>query len=104
MRSPFSKLYVHLVWSTWNRAPIISYDVRGRLYNAMAKRCLDINCQALVIGGIDDHVHLLINYPPAISISDLVKDIKGASSHLMNHGTRGTFNKSAVHLPALHPT
>ncbi len=105
MRSPFTKLYVHLVWSTWDRAPVISEDVRDRLYDAMAKRCLNLGCQALIIGGVDDHVHLLVNYHPALSISDLVKDIKGASSHLMNHeicpngnfqwqGAYGAFSKS----------
>lgn len=88
MRSPFTKLYVHLVWSTWDRLPIITKDVRDRLFNAMAKRCLERNCHALIVGGVEDHVHLLVNYHPAISISELVKDIKGASSHLMNHEIR----------------
>ena len=88
MRSPYTKLYVHLVWSTWDRAPIITDDVRERLYNAMAKRCLERDCYAIMIGGIEDHIHMLVKYHQSISISELVKDIKGASSHLMNHEIR----------------
>jgi putative transposase len=85
MRAPFTQIYIHLVWSTWDRAPIITQGLRDRLYAAMAKRCNEMNCNLLAIGGIEDHVHLLVQLHPAVSISDLVKDVKGASSHLMNH-------------------
>jgi REP element-mobilizing transposase RayT len=39
--------------------------------------------QVGAIGGIEDHVHVLVRYPPTVSISELVKQIKGTSSHLV---------------------
>ena len=85
MRAPFTQLYIHLVWSTWDRAPSIKCNLQARLYAAMAKRCNELDCNLIAIGGIEDHVHLLVQLHPAVAIADLVKDVKGASSHLMNH-------------------
>lgn len=51
----------------------------------MAERCRNLKCEPISIGGIEDHVHLLVRLHPAVSVADLVKDVKGASSHLVNH-------------------
>jgi putative transposase len=85
MRAPFTQLYVHLVWSTWDRAPLITPEIRTRLYAAMLQTCKELKCDPIVVGGIDDHVHLLVHIHPSIAIADLVKNIKGNSSHLANH-------------------
>ncbi len=37
------------------------------------------------MGGVADHVHLLVSLAPAVSVSNLVKDVKGTSSYLMTH-------------------
>lgn len=55
------------------------------LYAAMAKRCNKLNCHLIAIGGMDDHVHLLVQLHPTVAIAELVKDVKGASSHLLTH-------------------
>lgn len=85
MRAPFTQLFIHLVWSTRDRMPIITPEIQPRLYACMAQRSKDLKCSPIAIGGIDNHVHLLVQLHPAVSVADLVKDIKGASSHLMNH-------------------
>ena len=85
MREPYTQLYVHLVWSTWDRLPMITEKIKPRLYAAMAEKCNQLKCAPLAIGGIEDHCHLLVRLNPAISISDLVKEVKGSSSHLVNH-------------------
>ena len=85
MRSPYLQLYIHLVWSTLERAPLIPYEVQKRLYDAICKRCTDLKCTPLAIGGVEDHIHLLVQLHPSVALADLVKDIKGATSHLMNH-------------------
>jgi len=86
MRAPYTQLYLHLVWATWDRLPLITPAIEPNLYAAMAKKCEDLGCQLIAIGGIVDHVHLLVRFPTTISIADLVKGVKGSSSHLMNHG------------------
>ncbi len=85
MRKPFTRLYCHLVWSTWDRLPLIHSSVEGRLYGAMRSKIEELHGTTLAIGGIEDHVHVLCSFEPALSISQLVQKIKGSSSHFMNH-------------------
>jgi len=85
MRAPFTQLYVHLVWSTWDRAPLITPEIQTRLYAAMLDTCKAMKCDPIAIGGIDNHIHLLIRLHPTVAVADLVKNIKGSSSHLVNH-------------------
>jgi putative transposase len=88
MRAPYTELYVHLIWATWDRLPVLTTDIEGGIYAAMAAKCLEMGCDPLEIGGVADHVHVLVKLNPAISISDLVKEIKGSSSHLVTHMIR----------------
>jgi putative transposase len=81
-RQPYTQLYVHLVWSTWNRAPLITPEIRDRIYPMMQRKAADLRAEVLAIGGVEDHVHVLVRYRPTLAISDLVKEMKGASSFL----------------------
>lgn len=81
----YTQLYIHLVWSTWDRLPLISPEVEARLYGAIEAKCVELGCQSLALGGCADHVHLLAAFKPSISISHLVGEVKGASSHLITH-------------------
>ena len=85
MRAPYTELYVHLVWATWDRLPVLTPAVERIVYAAIADKCRDMNCEPLAIGGVADHVHLLVRLNPAVAISDLVKEVKGSSSHLVTH-------------------
>lgn len=85
MRSTYTELYMHLIWGTWDRLPLITVDVEAKLYAAMNAKIQDLKCELVAIGGIDQQVHLLIRLHPMIAISDLVKEIKGSSSHFMTH-------------------
>jgi len=85
MRAPFTQLYVHLVWATWDRLPLISLAFEARLFAAMVSKCKELKCEVLEIGGEADHVHVLVRFTPTITVSDLVKEIKGSSSHLVTH-------------------
>ena len=85
MSAPFADLFVHLVWSTFGRAPWISERLEKPLYAAIADKCRELRCPPLAIGGIADHVHLLIALSPTIAIAKLVKEVKGSSAHLVTH-------------------
>jgi REP element-mobilizing transposase RayT len=60
-------------------------DIQSELYACIADRCRALKAQPLEIGGIADHVHVLARIPATIPIAQVVHDMKGASSHLMNH-------------------
>lgn len=85
MRAPYTQLYVHLVWATWDRLPVITSAVESKLYPAISAKCRELKCELLAIGGDMDHVHLLILLPTTMSVAAVVKEIKGTSSHLMTH-------------------
>ncbi|MCX7841387.1 MAG: IS200/IS605 family transposase [Anaerolineae bacterium] len=105
MRAPFTQLYLHCVWGTWDRLPLITPQVERRLYEAIAKKAHELKCDVLALGGIADHIHLLVRFPTTLSVADLLKGVKGSSSHLMTHeiapneffkwaGTYGAFTVS----------
>jgi REP element-mobilizing transposase RayT len=94
MAHPRTELYVHLVWSTWDRMPLITPAVEDHIYAALAAKCQELGCEALAINGIPDHVHGLVRLSPTVPVAQLVGEMKGASSHLVTHHLqRGEFFK-----------
>ncbi len=74
------QLYVHLVWSTWDRAPILTLEVRQWLHPALAQRARSLGAGIVVVGGVEDHVHIAMDLPATVAVADVVKDLKGATS------------------------
>ena len=94
MRAPFTQLYLHCVWATWDRLPFLTPQLEQPIYAAILAKCHELKCEPLAIGGISDHVHLLIRLHTTVAVADLLKDVKGASSHLVTHViTPGEFFK-----------
>ncbi|MHB1006876.1 MAG: IS200/IS605 family transposase [Chloroflexota bacterium] len=85
MRSAYTQLFVHLVWATWDRLPLISAADEPRLHAAIAQKCRELKCEPLAIGGIADHIHVLVRLHPTTPVSTLAKELKGSSSHLLTH-------------------
>jgi putative transposase len=73
-------LHVHLVFVTKYRRGVITDRVREFLHPVLAKVCEDFEGKLLEFDGEDDHVHLLVEYPPKASISALVNGLKGSSA------------------------
>jgi putative transposase len=88
MRRPWTQLYVHLVWSTWKRAPLLTPEVQERVYRILHHQASSLGADVIAIGGVEDHVHVLLRYPPKLGLSDLVQRMKGASSHFVTHVMR----------------
>ena len=73
MRASYSRIYIHLIWSTWDRLDLIDDKLEPILYNYISKKCRQQNGILLQIGGTSNHVHLLVKLLPAINIGQLVK-------------------------------
>ena len=84
MRQPFTQLYVHLVWRTYNRLPWIAPDLEPPIYACIAHKVGELGGKTVAIGGDFDHVHLLARFTPSLSIARLVGEAKGCSAHLVN--------------------
>ena len=78
-----AKLHVHLVFVTKYRRRVFSKAILRRLKEVFETVCNDFEAQLIEFDGEDDHVHLLVNYPPKVSISKLVNSLKGVSSRLL---------------------
>jgi REP element-mobilizing transposase RayT len=76
------EVYIHLVWATWDRQPFLIPSVRSGVYACIRSECTKLGAKVLAIGGIDDHIHLLVELPSTVSLAQLMKQIKGSSSHL----------------------
>lgn len=90
MPQSLSQLYVHLVFSTKNRHPFISNEIAPELYSYMAKVFYD-ECKspAKLIGGVEDHVHILFNLSRTWSIADVVEAVKTTTSKWMKTNGHG---------------
>ncbi|HYW10752.1 MAG TPA: transposase [Longimicrobium sp.] len=77
MRKPFTRLYVHLVWSTWNRAPLLTPALLQAIDKCIRAECVKVGADVPAFGGVADHVHLLVRLPTTISVAVFVKQVKG---------------------------
>lgn len=76
-------MHVHLVFVTKYRRNVFTQEVLehlNRIFDAVSK---DFESELIEFNGEDDHVHLLINYPPKVQLSKLVNSLKGVSSRLL---------------------
>ena len=78
-----SRLTVHLVWVTKYRYQVLKGDIQKRCRELIIQIC-DAEDVRILKGVVSkDHVHMLIEYPPSKSVSNLVKKMKGRSSRLL---------------------
>lgn len=76
-------MHVHLVFVTKYRRKIFDLDAIEKLRSYFASVYADFDVVLVEMDGECDHVHLLINYPPKLAISNLVNRLKGVSSRLL---------------------
>ncbi|MDJ0745431.1 MAG: IS200/IS605 family transposase [Xenococcaceae cyanobacterium MO_167.B27] len=77
------KLHVHLVFVTKYRKKIFTDKILKDLEAIFKNVCQDFETELVEMNGETDHIHLLLNYPPKVSISKLVNSLKGVSSRLI---------------------
>ena len=82
---PYWRLYYHIVWGTKNREPLIQPAWELSLHNAIAAKATELGALVHAVGGVEDHVHLVASVPPRIALSQFVGQIKGNSTHFVNH-------------------
>ena len=80
---PTQKYLVHFIWSTKNRIPYLEKSIRPSLYTELSRVICENKGNVYAIGGIEDHVHLLVEVPKDKALSDLVRDIKSAGTQLL---------------------
>ncbi|MFG2775632.1 IS200/IS605 family transposase [Streptomyces sp. NPDC048350] len=73
-------LHAHLVFVTKYRHKVFKDAHLQRIKEIMRAVCEDFECELVEFNGEDNHVHLLVNFPPKVALSKLVNSLKGVSS------------------------
>ena len=76
----FVSCLMHCVWATKERRPVITPDLRDRLWPYLGGIARENKMKALVVGGVEDHVHVLLSVPSTLSVAKAVQLLKGNSS------------------------
>ena len=80
MPQSLSNILIHVIWSTKDRHPWLERGIREKTHAFLAGAVRQCNCEAYRVGGVADHVHLAVRLSRTLSVADLVKEIKVASS------------------------
>jgi putative transposase len=76
-------MHVHLVFVTKYRGGVFTKAILEDLRGIFASVCADFAAELVEFEGEDDHVHLLVTYPPKVAVSVLVNSLKGVSSRMV---------------------
>ncbi|MCZ2100779.1 MAG: IS200/IS605 family transposase [Chitinophagales bacterium] len=84
MPHSYNKLWTHAIWATKDRYPLILPEIESILYGYITEQFKSLDCPVSIINGMNDHIHCLFLLNPQKSISEIIKQIKGSSSHFLN--------------------
>jgi putative transposase len=106
MAHTYAQTLVHVVFSTKERCKLISKASQPRLWGYMAGVCKRERIFVQEIGGMEEHIHMLIQLPAPLSLSDAILEIKTSSSRWMGHSFAwqrgfGSFSVSASNVGAV---
>ena len=75
------QIYVHLIFSTKGRAPFLQDSTfREQIHAYLAGTCKNLGCPSIIIGGVEDHVHILCRFGKTIEVATLIRELKRESS------------------------
>ena len=80
MANTFTSLHYHVIFSTKHREPWIGREQEDRVWAYLGGIARQAEIKPLLIGGMEDHIHMLLGLPPTITVSEALKRIKGGSS------------------------
>jgi REP element-mobilizing transposase RayT len=80
MPQSLARILVHLIFSTKNRAPLLSLDLQAELHPYLSTVLNNDGCPAIEAGGVEDHVHLLFGLSRTLTVAQVVENVKTSSS------------------------
>ncbi len=75
--------YIHIVFSTKHRVPMIAPPYEQELHSYLGGICKNLECQPIKIGGYTDHIHILCMLSKKIALMKLLEEVKSHSSKWM---------------------
>jgi len=84
-RMAYWRLFYHVVWATHERLALIDTPVEQLIRSVLHSKAKELGIFIHEIGMVEDHVHVVVTIPPTLSIAEVVSQLKGSSSHAVNH-------------------
>ena len=84
MGKAFARLYYHFVWTTKNRSPVTTKEVKAHLFKSIGRKCRDLGADIRALNAVEDHVHLLTKLPPTLAPTQFIRQVKGIASYIVN--------------------
>ena len=81
MANTYTALNYHFIFSTKNREPWIKQEFQLRIWEYIGGIARSNGMTAFCVGGVEDHIHILLRIPPALAVSKAMQLLKGGSSH-----------------------
>ncbi|MCT4560450.1 MAG: IS200/IS605 family transposase [Crocinitomicaceae bacterium] len=93
MAGTYTQIYVHFIFGVKHRQPLLHKSWREELYKYISGIIREKGQKPIIMGGIEDHIHVLVGLKPTVCLSDLIRDIKNNSSKYINERrlVRGKF-------------
>ena len=84
MSHSYNKIWIHAIWATKFRTSLIDFSIEKQVHDYIREELIDLGCPVRIINGMPDHIHVLFLLNPQKSIADIIKQVKGSSSHSIN--------------------
>jgi REP element-mobilizing transposase RayT len=89
-RNYYSEIHLHILWHTKESAPLLISEIEALAHRELRHKLVSLpGAFVHEIGGTPTHVHLAVTLAPTIGISELIGQLKGASSHDVNERLGG---------------
>jgi len=88
MSHSYYNIWIHCIFSTKNRHPLIQPDFEHQLYERIKKNAEELGCYPIYINGTENHIHLLFLQNPKKNLTEIIKQIKGETSYWLNQEHR----------------
>jgi REP element-mobilizing transposase RayT len=85
MPHSFNKIWIHAIWATKLRIPLVNSTIEKKVYQFITEQLREQGCPVRIVNGMPDHIHCLFLLSPKKSVAEVIKQIKGSSSHYINH-------------------
>lgn len=84
MSHSYNRLLIHAIWGTKDRLPLIIPKSEQQIIDFIKSQFSELGCQVIIMNGTADHIHCLFLLNAQKAITEIIKQVKGSSSHFIN--------------------
>lgn len=78
------RLHYHAVWTTYRREPLISAAHERVIRTTLYAKARELGLTLHEVGGMEEHLHVVLSAPPTVAVADWIRHLKGATSRAVN--------------------